>query len=90
MNIQSAGAGSAEVHILFPSIGRSLFRAAILDSTTGPLYVVTVVLVPMFNVVSDVCYFIARMRRPLVDTMIPVFRLHGCLKRRDAHPDRNQ
>ncbi|KAK7686725.1 hypothetical protein QCA50_010325 [Cerrena zonata] len=33
---QSAGAGSAEVHILFPAPGRSLFRAAILDSATGP------------------------------------------------------
>lgn len=33
---QSAGAGSAEAHIVFPA-SRPLFRAAILDSSTGPL-----------------------------------------------------
>ncbi|CAL1694184.1 unnamed protein product [Somion occarium] len=33
---QSAGAGSAETHVLFPAPGRSLFRAAIFDSSTGP------------------------------------------------------
>ncbi|KAN0113404.1 Alpha/Beta hydrolase fold [Russula decolorans] len=32
---QSAGAGSVEAHILFPA-SRSLFRAAIMDSSTGP------------------------------------------------------
>lgn len=33
---QSAGAGSVEAQLLFPS-SRKLFRAAILDSSTGPL-----------------------------------------------------
>ncbi|KAI0081104.1 alpha/beta-hydrolase [Panus rudis PR-1116 ss-1] len=32
---QSAGAGSAEAHVLFPA-PKSLFRAAIFDSSTGP------------------------------------------------------
>lgn len=34
--VQSAGAGSVEAHILYPA-SRSLFRAAIMDSLTGPL-----------------------------------------------------
>ena len=34
---QSAGAGSAETHVLFPA-STSLFRAAIFDSATGPLW----------------------------------------------------
>ncbi|KAN0132918.1 alpha/beta-hydrolase [Lactarius tabidus] len=33
--VQSAGAGSVEAHILYPA-SRSLFRAAIMDSLTGP------------------------------------------------------
>jgi len=33
--LQSAGAGSVEAHILYPA-SRSLFRAAIMDSLTGP------------------------------------------------------
>ncbi|CAL1694183.1 unnamed protein product [Somion occarium] len=33
---QSAGAGSAEAHVLFPAPGRSLFHGVILDSATGP------------------------------------------------------
>lgn len=35
---QSAGAGSVEAHVLFPP-RRKLFRAAMADSSTGPLFV---------------------------------------------------
>lgn len=34
--VQSAGAGSVEAHILYPA-SKPLFRAAIMDSLTGPL-----------------------------------------------------
>jgi hypothetical protein len=34
--LQSAGAGSVEAHFLYPS-NKSLFRAGIADSSTGPL-----------------------------------------------------
>ncbi|KAK7686724.1 hypothetical protein QCA50_010324 [Cerrena zonata] len=33
---QSAGAGSVEAQVVFPASGKSLFRAAIFDSSTGP------------------------------------------------------
>lgn len=36
-SIQSAGAGGVEAHVVFPAPGKSLFRAAIFDSSTGPL-----------------------------------------------------
>lgn len=36
LEIQSAGAGSVESHVLFPAT-KSLFRAAIFNSATGPL-----------------------------------------------------
>lgn len=48
---QSAGAGSVAAHILFPP-EQHLFRAAIMDSNTGPLSVIYIFKLPRFTIYS--------------------------------------